>query len=75
MYVDIKKSEERLIRVEVKEYEGHEYLDIRTMLLDSQDQWRHTQKGVTVRPDQIDELIEAIKEASKDIKKQGKKDE
>jgi len=73
MHVDIKKSEERLIRVEVKEYEGHEYLDIRTMLLDAQDKWRYTQKGVTIRLNQIDELIEAIKEASKDIKKAGEK--
>jgi len=74
MYVDIKKSEGKLIRIEAKEYEGHEYLDIRTMLLDAQDQWRYTQRGVTFRPDQINELIEAIKEASKDIKKQEKKD-
>jgi len=65
MHKDIKKSKEILIRVEVKEYKEHEYLDVRTMMLNDQDEWRYTKKGVTIGLDQVDELVEAIQEVMK----------
>jgi hypothetical protein len=54
------------IRIELGEYKGHEFVSVRiwTKSHDSEDVVP-TKKGITVKPDQLAELITALKDAEK----------
>lgn len=56
---EISKNTLEKIRIEKREYKGREFIDIRTYYLDG-NEWKPTQKGVTFRPDQLKEIIEAL---------------
>lgn len=57
---DIDKGGGEIIRVEVSEFKGKQYLNIRTWYTDRDSgEYKPTQKGVSIRPD----LYEALKEA------------
>lgn len=56
---EISKNTQEKIRIEKREYKGREFIDIRTYYLDG-NEWKPTQKGVTFRPDQLKEIIEAL---------------
>lgn len=52
------------IRIEWKEYRGHKYLDIRTYTeIEDKEGKVATKKGVTVRPDLLPELCQALEQA------------
>lgn len=69
MFKDVDKSEDVVIRVEVKTYRDHTYLDIRTMHRNDQDDLMYTKKGITLGLDQVDELLEAVKTVIGAVKK------
>ena len=55
-----KNSRER-IEVRAAEYEGHPYIDIRTYWrTKDDDEWKPSKKGVTLRPELVGELIQAL---------------
>jgi hypothetical protein len=54
---DIERNETEIIRVEKKEFKGKEYIDIRIFYLDSDNEYKPTKKGVTLKPEKIDEMI------------------
>jgi len=56
---EISKNTLEKIRIEKREYKGREFIDIRTYYFDG-NEWKPTQKGVTFRPDQLKEIIEAL---------------
>lgn len=49
------------IQVRRSEYEGREFVDIRTWYLDKDDVYRPTKKGVHVDYDQLSDIIDALK--------------
>ncbi len=51
----IQKNKHEEIRVAVREYEGHIYVDVRTF-----DKGYPTDKGVTLKRELVEELIEAL---------------
>lgn len=55
----IRKGDKERIQVEVTEYKGHPYIDIRTYERKG-DGWYPTTKGITVRHEMVDELIMAL---------------
>ncbi len=56
-----KNSRER-IEIRAAEYEGHPYIDIRTYWRTRDDEeWRPSKKGVTLKPELVEELIVALK--------------
>ncbi len=57
---EVQKNTQEKIRVEKREYKGREFVDVRTYYLDDSGEWKPTQKGVTFRPDQLEEIIEAL---------------
>ncbi len=58
-----KNSRER-IEVRAAEYQGHQYIDIRTYWRTTDDEtWKPSKKGVTVRPEMVGELIAVLKKA------------
>ncbi len=57
---DIDKGNGEVIRVEISEYKGAQYLNLRVWYTDkNSNELKPTQKGITVKP----ELYEALKEA------------
>ena len=68
LIVAIDRSEREKLHVAVNEYKGRKYLDIRIFYTtDGGENWRPTQKGVTVDPKHFDELIDAIQESKKEF--------
>lgn len=58
---DIDKGAGEIIRVEISEFKGKKLFNIRIWYLDKEkEEYRPTQKGITVRPELFGELKEAI---------------
>lgn len=57
---EVQKNTQEKIRVEKRKYKGREFVDVRTYYLDDSGEWKPTQKGVTFRPDQLEEIVEAL---------------
>lgn len=57
---EVQKNTQEKIRVEKREYKGREFVDVRTYYLDDSGEWKPSQKGVTFRPDQLEEIVEAL---------------
>ncbi len=59
-----KNSRERL-EVRAAEYNGHEYVDIRTYWRGKDDDpWRPSKKSVTLKPELVADLIAVLKKAA-----------
>jgi len=58
--VFIDKSETERIRVGINEYKDRKYVDIRIYYEDDTGDWRPTKKGITLPPDRVSELAEAL---------------
>ncbi len=59
-----KNSRER-IEVRAAEYQGHQYIDIRTYWRTTDDDaWKPSKKGVTVKPELVADLIAVLKKAA-----------
>lgn len=57
----IEKNQSEEIRVQWGEYKGYRYLDIRLFAeLPNSHERTPTKKGVTLKPEQVPELIEAL---------------
>jgi len=63
----IEKSALERIQIEMKEYKKKKYLDIRTYYRSDEGEWKPTKKGVTIPPEALEDLIEAV---NKIIKKE-----
>jgi hypothetical protein len=65
---DIEKGAGEIIRVEVSEYQGKKYLNVRVWYTDkTSGEFKPTQKGVAIRPDQYDEFLSAIHAARAEL--------
>lgn len=58
--VDIEKRENEIIRISIREYKGHDYVDVRQYFKGTEDDFLPTKKGVTFSPELIDDVIEAL---------------
>ncbi len=67
---DIEKGGGEIIRVEISEFRGKSYLNIRTWYTDRDSgEYKPTQKGVSIRPEQYDQLREAVLAAESEMKR------
>lgn len=57
----IKKNQREEVRVGLKSYEGHRYIDLR-IFADDGNEHRPTKKGVTLKPALVRQLIEALEQ-------------
>ncbi len=65
---DIEKGAGEIIRIEVSEYQGKKYLNVRVWYTDKNSgEYKPTQKGVAIRPDQYEEFIAAIQSAKTEL--------
>ncbi len=66
---DIDKGNGEVIRVEISEFKGQQYLNIRTWYTDKEGELKPTQKGVTIRPEQFADLKAALLQAEGEIQR------
>ena len=57
---DIQKNAFTLIRVSKRAYQGRDFIDIRQHYKDDKDEFKPTQKGVTIPPEKLPKLISAL---------------
>lgn len=58
---DIERNETEILRIEKKEFKGNDYIDLRIYYMGDDKEYKPTKKGVTVKPDKLDELINILK--------------
>lgn len=69
---DIDKGGGEIIRVEVSEFRGQQYLNLRVWYTDKNSgEYKPTQKGVAVRLDLYDQLKQAVLDAEAEIRGAG----
>ena len=56
----IEKNSRESIVVSETEYKGNKYVDVRVFYKDTDGSLKPTRKGVSVRHDQLDELVSAL---------------
>lgn len=59
---EIPKGKDKII-VALKEFKGKGYIDIRTYFQNEAGDWIPTKKGITLSPDNLDEMIDLLKKA------------
>ncbi len=66
---DIDKGAGEIIRVEISEFKGQKYLNLRVWYMDQKtEEYKPTQKGITVKPELYDDIKAAIADAEPAIR-------
>ncbi|MBE7412474.1 MAG: transcriptional coactivator p15/PC4 family protein [Leptospiraceae bacterium] len=60
---DIDKGKGEIIRVEISEYKGKSYLNLRVWYTDKEGELKPTQKGIAIPPELYEDVKTAIIEA------------
>ncbi len=63
---DIEKGND-MLRISLSEFKGGQYVNIRIHYIDDVGDWKPTRKGVTLTPDMMKQVYEAIGEALQDL--------
>ncbi|MEN8222686.1 MAG: transcriptional coactivator p15/PC4 family protein [Acidobacteriota bacterium] len=66
---EIERNDTERLRVEASNYKGSDFISVRIYYLADNGEWRPTKKGITVKPDQVDELIGFLTEGKSKIDK------
>ena len=61
---EIQKGKDKII-VTVKEFKGKQYIDLRTYFENDQGEWIPTKKGISLTPDNLDDMIGFLQKAKK----------
>jgi len=56
----IKKNKTNYVQIELREYEGHEYVDVREFYDDKEGRRLPTKKGITFSPTVLEKVIEGL---------------
>lgn len=59
-FLDLRKSAGERLRVELREHRGRTFIDLRNWFLAPDNEWRPSTKGLTLRGDQIPEVVRAL---------------
>jgi hypothetical protein len=59
-FLDVHRSPSERLRVQLRQYRGREFLDVRCWYLADDGEYRPSQKGVTLNPSQLAELVQAL---------------
>ncbi len=68
---DLKKTDTEIIRLEITEFRGEQYFNIRIWYLDKDGEWKPTKKGVAIRPSLFPEFKQYVLEAEQELKLEG----
>jgi len=68
LLASIERNATEELQIAINEYKGKQYVDLRIFYTnDEGDTWNPTKKGVTVAPDKIDDVIEALTKAKVEL--------
>ncbi|WP_175850028.1 transcriptional coactivator p15/PC4 family protein [Burkholderia cepacia] len=59
-FLDVHRSGSERLRVQFRQYRGREFLDVRCWYLANDGEFHPSQKGVTLNPSQLAELVQAL---------------
>lgn len=59
-FLDVHRSGSERLRVQFRQYRGREFLDVRCWYLANDGEYHPSQKGVTLNPSQLAELVQAL---------------
>jgi len=68
---ELERTETEKLVIQAKDFKGHQYIDFRIYYLADEDQWRPTQKGVTVAPKLWEDFKKGVEEAEVLLKAEG----
>ena len=60
---ELERSETEKLVIQSKDFKGHQYIDFRIYYLADEEEWRPTQKGVTVAPKVWEDFKKAVQDA------------
>jgi len=63
---ELEKGKDRII-VSLTEFKGRQYVDIRTYFENQEGEWIPTKKGISITPENLDDMIKFLEEAKKKI--------
>ncbi|HAX18565.1 MAG TPA: transcriptional regulator [Actinobacteria bacterium] len=63
---ELEKGKDRII-VSLTEFKGRQYVDIRTYFENQEGEWIPTKKGISLTPENLDDMIKFLEEAKKKI--------
>lgn len=66
---EIERNDTERLRIEASNYKGADFISVRIYYLADNGEWRPTKKGITVKPDKVDELIGFLNEGKSKIDK------
>jgi hypothetical protein len=58
--IEIKKNKTNYVQIELREYEGHPYVDVREFYDDEDSKRLPTKKGITFTPKVLDQVIDGL---------------
>ncbi|MCA7084064.1 transcriptional coactivator p15/PC4 family protein [Cupriavidus sp. DB3] len=68
--LDIERNSSERLRVEICEYKGKTYIDLRVWFLD-RDEYKRSSKGVMLRPTQVPQIIQGLMLATQAVDPNG----
>ena len=63
---DIEKGTD-LVRVELSEFKGNQYIGARIYYMDDKGDWKPTRKGITLTPELMEQVRDALSEALEEV--------
>jgi hypothetical protein len=60
VFLDLRKSDTEHLRIAVREHRGRTFIDLRNWFVGSDEAWHPSDKGVTLRPDQVPEIVRGL---------------
>jgi Transcriptional Coactivator p15 (PC4) len=60
VFLDLRKSDTEHLRIAVREHRGRMFIDIRNWFVGGDQAWHPSDKGVTLRPDQVPEIVRGL---------------
>lgn len=63
-FLDVRRSDSERLRVTVSEYRGRTLIDLRIWFVTDGGEWKPGRAGVSLRPDQVGEVMQALRLAA-----------
>jgi len=70
--LDIQKNARERVRISLMEFRGSPYIDVRVWFVAPGGEYKATSKGVTIRPNQVAQLLQGLMLASQMLEPAGR---
>lgn len=70
-FLDIRKSDSERLRINISEYKGRTFIDLRVWYSTGNGELKPGRAGVSLRPDQVAEVVQGLMVASRAVDPKG----